>query len=171
MGIPVQIVGDGIDWPAWVQAVGSVVAILTAIWVSHWEAERTRNERLEDRQELRRAIAGLARRLADLIERDANAMINSPLYFHHEGFSSSEYKLLEAALDRFDPSKLVSAEAVIALEELRRAGSSAPFFADMVAEVAIGDRYEEDPDESVRNWAGSASEAAGVLEKLARSRR
>ena len=30
MGIPIEIVGEGIDWPAWVQAVGSVVAILFA---------------------------------------------------------------------------------------------------------------------------------------------
>lgn len=27
MSIPVEIVGEGIDWPAWVQAIGSIIAI------------------------------------------------------------------------------------------------------------------------------------------------
>lgn len=34
MGIPVEIVGEGIDWPAWVQAVGSVLAIFASALVA-----------------------------------------------------------------------------------------------------------------------------------------
>lgn len=30
MGIPIEIVGEGIDWPAWVQAIGSIVAIFAS---------------------------------------------------------------------------------------------------------------------------------------------
>lgn len=30
MGIHVHVTGEGVDWPAWVQAVGSVLAILIA---------------------------------------------------------------------------------------------------------------------------------------------
>lgn len=36
---------SSIDWPAWVQAVGSVLAIAAAIWIDHGEARRARRER------------------------------------------------------------------------------------------------------------------------------
>jgi hypothetical protein len=40
MGLPVQLVGEGVDWPAWAQAVGSVVAIGAAIWIDQGAARR-----------------------------------------------------------------------------------------------------------------------------------
>jgi hypothetical protein len=40
MGIPVHLVGEGIDWAAWVQAVGSVIAIAAAIWIDRGSARR-----------------------------------------------------------------------------------------------------------------------------------
>ena len=43
MAFPIEIVGEGIDWPAWVQAVGSIVAILfstgLAILVPAWQRD------------------------------------------------------------------------------------------------------------------------------------
>ncbi len=43
MSIPVEIVGEGIDWPAWVQAIGSVIAIGAAIWIDRGSARRARD--------------------------------------------------------------------------------------------------------------------------------
>lgn len=40
MGIPVEIVGEGTDWPAWVQAIGSVIAIFAAIIIDRGSARR-----------------------------------------------------------------------------------------------------------------------------------
>lgn len=42
MGIPVEIVGEGIDWPAWVQAVGSIVAIVASAGVAIWISRKDR---------------------------------------------------------------------------------------------------------------------------------
>lgn len=51
------------DWPAWVQAVGSIAAIMAAIWIAQWQASR---ERLKDdelrlrRERAARAVTPLA---------------------------------------------------------------------------------------------------------------
>jgi hypothetical protein len=53
---------DGIDWPAWVQAVGSVAAILVAIWISERshkrDRERARQQEIDDTSR----VVGLAER-------------------------------------------------------------------------------------------------------------
>lgn len=38
--IPVQLVGGGIDWPAWVQAVGSLIGIAIATAVPAWQRHK-----------------------------------------------------------------------------------------------------------------------------------
>jgi uncharacterized membrane protein len=42
-----------IDWPAWVQAVGSIAAIGVAIGISVWERQRDKRKRALDRDEAR----------------------------------------------------------------------------------------------------------------------
>lgn len=59
MGIPVQLVGEGIDWPAWVQAVGSVAAILLAIFIDRGSARRTEKQIEAARQDALTAHAEL----------------------------------------------------------------------------------------------------------------
>lgn len=51
MALPVQIVGEGIDWPAWVQAVGSVLAILVAIGLMALERRHANRESRSARNE------------------------------------------------------------------------------------------------------------------------
>lgn len=51
------------DWPAWVQAVGSVAAIVAAIWIAQWQASRERlkeNELRLRRERAARAVTPLA---------------------------------------------------------------------------------------------------------------
>lgn len=58
MGIPVEIIETGIDWAAWVQAIGSIIAILVsvglAVYVHH----------LSEKAHLRREGAAAAGRYA-----------------------------------------------------------------------------------------------------------
>jgi hypothetical protein len=56
------IVNGGIDWPAWVQAVGSVLAIAVAIIIDRGEARRGRAER---RAEYARQISDRLRACVD----------------------------------------------------------------------------------------------------------
>lgn len=46
------------EWPAWVQAVGSIAAIVAAIWIAQWQAARERQK--EDELRLRRERAARA---------------------------------------------------------------------------------------------------------------
>lgn len=42
IGLDIRLVLPSTDWPAWVQAVGSVLAIIAAIWIDHGAGRRTR---------------------------------------------------------------------------------------------------------------------------------
>jgi hypothetical protein len=42
MSIPIENAAGSIDWPAWVQAVGSIIAILAAIWIDNGAARRSK---------------------------------------------------------------------------------------------------------------------------------
>lgn len=44
MGIPVELVGGGIDWPAWFQAVGSVLGIGLAITIPTWQRHKAKQD-------------------------------------------------------------------------------------------------------------------------------
>lgn len=92
MGIPIQIVGEGIDWPAWVQAIGSVLAIiasaLIAIWVQRMN-ERAHYDRVATAEERhyaasRGAIVYLERTLARIrAELDASDGNSSAFKTYH----------------------------------------------------------------------------------------
>jgi hypothetical protein len=47
-----------IDWPAWVQAVGSVLAIGIAIWIPYRQTKSARDELAVDRSKRARALFG-----------------------------------------------------------------------------------------------------------------
>lgn len=66
-GIPVQLVGEGIDWPAWFQAVGSVVGIAIAIAIPAWQryaagqdAKLAEVARIKNARELAQKLASIA---------------------------------------------------------------------------------------------------------------
>lgn len=61
----VRIESTSLDWPAWVQAVGSVVAIVAAVWIARLEAQRERAAAAEGTQ---RERAASARDAAELVE-------------------------------------------------------------------------------------------------------
>lgn len=156
------------DWPAWVQAVGSIAAIIAAIWIAQWQAGRERRDRIAARKELRKAVAGLARRLADAVAREADSLISTPSYHAHEGSDGTEFILLDAALDRFDPSALVSAEGILALEGLRREAKHAGHWETVVRKDYFQrEYYEFDISEAIVAWKLRAEGLAQELEALA----
>lgn len=156
------------DWPAWVQAVGSIAAIMAAVWIAQWQAGRERRDRLEDRREIRKAVAGLARRMANIVDDYANTLINSPEYVAHEGIDASDLLLIDAALERFDPSELVSAEGVLALEKIRRDAKGLSHWETVVTEETFGTEYYDfDVNEAVRHWRDRVQASAVALENLA----
>ena len=61
---------DNFDWPAWVQAVGSITAILVAVWIADRDARARRHESyviaLVAATEINQAIEALAYRLEDM---------------------------------------------------------------------------------------------------------
>ena len=78
MTLQVHLVGQGIDWPAWVQAVGSVGAIFVAWWLTRRQLLHAEQQRLRERHQARLdrlepivALADIARRLVDDVEWNA----------------------------------------------------------------------------------------------------
>ena len=156
------------DWPAWVQAVGSIAAIMAAVWIAQWQAGRERRDRLEDRREIRKAVAGLARRMANIIDDHANTLTTSPEYVAHEGIDWSDLLLIDAALERFDPSELVSAEGVLALEKIRRDAKGLSHWETVVTEETLGTEYYDfDVNVMIMLWRDRVQASAVALENLA----
>lgn len=101
---------DAGDWPAWIQAIGSIAAIGAAIWISRFEYVRARREKLAERERAEAATCALlAPVLGSLIshfediERSLN-LCSSPV-------TEGEFNLmlgllaldqLEQLLDRFE---------------------------------------------------------------------
>jgi hypothetical protein len=168
MAIPVHLVGDGIDWPAWVQAVGSVLAIVAAFVIATWEGARDRRERKADRREFRLAVARLARRLADGFRKDVAVAIHNPGRLAYDDWNLLDYEMLTTVLAKFDPSQLVSAEGAMALEHMLRMGRRAP---EMIERAAADYRLQDEtaPETIVilETWQRELDAGAVALEALA----
>lgn len=128
MSIPVEIVGEGIDWPAWVQAIGSVLALL-AIFLAqrndHREAEKIRTrESFEARQKLARASLTAAK----FVVASVAAAVRTQAESFEKGWSIPILAMsrvdLAAALDSLrgiDRGALPNEGAVIAVVNLMQA--------------------------------------------------
>ena len=162
-----------VDWPAWVQAIGSIAAILVAIWVSHWESERARKMVREDLYEIRSAVAGLAREMANEVDRLATSFKGQPAYHAYEGASYSTLNSLEIAISQFAPSTLRSGEAVLALQRLNVQINRAESIEQLVSESYIhgpqiaSDGEDIDPVEIIESWQQAVRELVETLERTA----
>jgi hypothetical protein len=81
------VVNAGIDWPAWVQAVGSVVAIAAAIWIDHGAERRQRSQlaaadrqRERDRIELMMTVTTQAKFALQYTERAYGDFLGSQIF-------------------------------------------------------------------------------------------
>lgn len=171
MALPVEIVSEGVDWPAWVQAVGSIIAIVAAIAVAKWDEVRRQAERRAKRREFRASVAALARRMADLIGQEACDIVASPSSYDVEAFDNAQYEILDAVLERFDPSLMDSVNGALAIESIRRAGRAAPDWINAMLQENNGERPgdAETVSSGVSQWAKEANDAAKTLELLAKA--
>lgn len=95
MGIPVQLVGGGIDWPAWVQAVGSVVAIVAAIIIDRGSARRAERQIEAGRQDALTAHSELVgdwqRAIEDAVELLENLRNGAPRHIQPDFVEKEEW--------------------------------------------------------------------------------
>lgn len=80
MGLPIEIVNQGTDWPAIVQAVGSIAAILISVllalgvqWLSENAARRRDKQAADDRGVIVKTMLGMAIATIRDIEAKENA--------------------------------------------------------------------------------------------------
>lgn len=53
----IKIESTSLDWPAWVQAIGSALAILVAVWIAHNEQRHRQRDKTKEAAELVETIA------------------------------------------------------------------------------------------------------------------
>lgn len=115
MGIPVEIVNEGIDWPAWVQAVGSVAAILVAIVVFRFERILVRKDRQDANGAFICLALGLAKQAVELARDTQAGLEQSKVVIHPDNFNDVIETLGKLPFDR-----MPSAEFALAYVNIRR---------------------------------------------------
>lgn len=120
---------------AWVQAVGSIAAILGAAWIAYWQASASKRDfiarRIEHEREKARSIKSLLRR-AKLIVDNANRAIAVD-----EGarrLAAEQVRFIQAALRGLPIFEIPSADLVFQLQRVDR---------DLFYVLAVLDRTEE----------------------------
>lgn len=119
MSIPVEIVGGGIDWPAWVQAVGSVAAILVAVWLGDRERRRGIHDRRRQQAEFAALAVSIARQAEDLISDVSRGLDAGQISIDPRNFSD-----VCATMDMLPLDRMPTAEFVLAYVNIRRGLSS-----------------------------------------------
>jgi len=168
MGVPVHLASEAIDWPAWVQAIGSVIAIFVAIGVAHWQLERARRDKRAELEAYCWSVAVLAGECLSIIQAEAKIMLTERHPYRHDSPNFEGLALADQALASFDPSRLSSAGGALSLFRMRAcAGKLRAFHAAVVDDVKQHGDVSPDTEESVTNWQREAEVAHAALRKLA----
>ena len=158
----------------WVQAIGSVVAILVAIWVAAWQNDRARDARAaEERASRRKALETvqmLALKATNMIESAANATADPQADAYQDylvlGFNAEVFEDMRGTLERIALHELPDPDAAIALHSLRRA------FIETEKEMSelrrTNDRHPFLPPAPVKKQNDRAQLAYGEIEKAVR---
>lgn len=72
----VEITSSSLDLPAWVQAIGSIIAILAAIGVAWWETHRQRIERDAEKDDNQRREVGERARFLNMASRQLDLALD-----------------------------------------------------------------------------------------------
>jgi len=119
MVFPVQIVGGAPDYAAWVQAIGSVLAILVAVWLGDRERRRGIHDRRRQQAEFTALAVGIARQAEDLISDVSKGLQAGQIAIDPHNFSD-----VSATMDRLPLDRMPTAEFVLAYVNIRRGLSS-----------------------------------------------
>lgn len=91
-GTPIVVIDAG-DWPAWIQAFGSIAAILAAWWLSSLDYRR--QERAAERERIQRAKAWAVGTRLDLNEVDQQlAALRPGHFFRDQALSIFDNKII-----------------------------------------------------------------------------
>jgi hypothetical protein len=119
MGFPVQIVGGAPDYAAWVQAIGSVLAILVAVWLGDRERRRGILDRRRQQGEFTALAVSIARQAEDLISDVSMGLDAGKIAIDPSNFAD-----VCATMDRLPLDRMPTAEFVLAYVNIRRGLSS-----------------------------------------------
>lgn len=157
-----EVVAMSNDWPAWVQAVGSVLAIFTAIGL-HWYSDWQRRRRLEAVHD------SLMSRVGDEARACIGAMQRS--YTERENVAATSGELDQAIADLRAigmNGDLAKERLELALELLKVARSVS---SEMKHWSSMTSRHEPVSHASQEKCQGWASEIAGIERKVIVDRR
>lgn len=159
------------DWASWVQAVGSIVAILASAFLVRWQVGKQHRLQL-----LQAEHAGLRSEFAFLVRvvkitefaigrlRNASAHLLSPetakYFFEHRRYKGSIH-LLQTAIEAFDPGRVSDPTDVLAVLQIQQSFSAAI--------LALDDchRYDGHTVDSVRETSKKTlDEAIRTLEGM-----
>lgn len=161
MGIPVEIVGEGVDWPAWVQAVGSVGALVALFVAQRLDHAAARKLREDDVQERNQRIARGSVTAAKFVTASISSARNTQAEAEVNGWIAELFRLnridLEAALNalrEIDRGSLPDEQSVVAVVNLLQAGHVADLLlGTILADIDAGRTPKETPLNSVLEGA------------------
>lgn len=157
------------DWPAWVQAIGSIAAIAAGFGVAGWQNWQARQLALSDRREMRASLAELADRLLLEVETEARDLKTNPEFYYHDGGTAAAFELLATAVGRFDVTRLASADGTLAAIRMEGICRRARLLMDAVgAEWGSDSATSPDTRDAIDRWRVDAKEVQQQLGKLAR---
>lgn len=100
------IFGGQIIWPetsselaSWVQAIGSVIAIIVAIFIVNFEVKQQRKTKLENDKELRKLALEVVRKCCDYAAHAPSCFLNEKGKFENNLRESSELELIICKLE------------------------------------------------------------------------
>lgn len=161
MGIPVAIVGNGIDWPAWVQALGSVGALVALFVAQRLDHAAARKLRTEDAHERNQRLARASVTAAKFVTASIASARNSQAEVDKNGWIAELFQLnridLEAALNALrdtDRGALPDEQAVVAVVNLLQAGHVADLLLrTILSDIDAGRPPKETPLDAVLKGA------------------
>jgi len=168
MNLAVRVLSIPTDWwtvaAAWVQAVGSIIAIGAAIWISRAEAARVGSEKRQERIDHISLIQGVANMAYFHIMQTAQQIKNDDRALEYRGFDESISENLATALLRFDIEKLRSPLGATSVIGLANDCALAPSYAKAAGKLlheqgSSNAILEDDVDE----WHARALEARNEI--------
>lgn len=163
-----------IDWDgtgAMVQAVGSVAAIVAAIWIDQGAARRSRSERDQDRRDYLALILGLAREAACDIAGASEALRDKAYGDVIRGGTGPDVPSTTEnvmSIRELDLNRMPTAEVALAMIKLRRLSGWRDRYTSMVSsDWSNGPGIQFETDEALAWWASEAQQALAVVEAAA----
>jgi hypothetical protein len=120
--VPLHVINDGADWPAWVQAVGSVLAILVTVGSGIYLQDRERKRKEADSLANQiAALTAIAERCVKLLERLNERATKGTLARDELGWLGDEALAMEATTNAIDLMSIRSTALIAQAAELQEA--------------------------------------------------